>query len=167
MKRHSIRVTAQCAYVGATGRCNKQTTITHPYCGVHTRQVLGVAVAPSAIAQAGLGLFAVRGFSKGQPIVEYCGEKLTTAAYDARYDGEGMGAYGIELDSEHVLDASKTSSGVARYACDYHGSGKRGPNAQYESDGERIWIVALRDIKPGEEIYTDYGDDMHRAIGIV
>jgi SET domain-containing protein len=134
---------------------------------VHTRSVLGLDVAPSRIPKAGLGLFAVRAFKKGQNIVEYCGEKMSTADYDAKYASDAMGAYGIELDGDYVLDASATSSGVARYACDYHGSNKRGPNAQYESDGERVWIVALRDIKPGDEIYTDYGDDMHRAIGIV
>lgn len=167
MKSHTIRVTAQCAYHGEKGQCKRMTTITHPYCAQHTREVLGLQVTKSRIPRAGLGLYAVRLFKKGQNIVEYRGEKMSTKQYDAKYEGQGLGAYGIELDARYVLDASKTSSGVARYACDYHGSGKHGPNARYESDGKRVWIVALRDIKPGEEIYTDYGHEMHQAIGLV
>jgi uncharacterized protein len=166
MKRHSISVTAQCAYVSDKGQCKTMTTTTHPYCARHTREVLGVNVAKSHIKGAGMGLYAVRRFKKGERIVEYSGEKMTQKEYDRKYADDAMGAYGIELNNRYVLDAAKTSAGVARYACDYHGSGKRGPNAEYVSDNKRIWIVAIKDIKPGDEIYTDYGDDMHRAIGI-
>lgn len=116
---------------------------------------------------AGRGLFAERDFKKGEYIAQYGGEILTTEQYDKRYADDAMGAYGVQLDADRVIDARKTSAGVARYACDYHGS-KRKPNAEYVADDEKdeVWVVATRAIKKGDEILTDYGDDMHRAMGL-
>jgi SET domain-containing protein len=165
MKHHSIKVTAQCAYEGPQGRCKRMTTMTHPYCARHTVSELGVRVDKSKIKGAGLGLFAERAFKKGERIVQYNGEKLSHREYNERYDSDEMGSYGIELNSRWVLDAAKTSSGVARYVCDHHGS-KTGQNCEYVSDAGKIWVLALRDIKPGEELYSDYGDEMHRALGL-
>ncbi|MCX6140104.1 MAG: SET domain-containing protein [Candidatus Kapabacteria bacterium] len=165
MKRHSMNVTRRCAHIGDKGRCKRMTTVTHPFCGQHTREHLFVTVKKSLIPKAGLGLFAEKAFSVDERIVEYSGEKLTTAQYDRRYDKDSMGSYGISLSENFVIDARQTTSGVARYACDYHGSGKK-PNAEYVNFGSRIWIVATRRIKAGDEILTDYGDDMHRALGL-
>lgn len=165
MKRHSVNVTRRCAHVGDTGRCKRMTTITHPFCGQHTREHLGITIQKSNIPKAGLGMFAIRTFVADERIVEYSGEKLTTDQYDRRYNKDSMGSYGIQLSEKYVIDARKTTSGVARYACDYHGSGKK-PNAEYINFGGRIWIVATKRIKAGEEILTDYGDDMHRALGL-
>lgn len=166
MKKHSIKVTKRCAYKGKSGRCEKMTTVTHPYCKKHTKKVLGVSVKKSSIPGAGKGLFAERDFKKGENIVQYNGEILTVDQYDKRYGDDAMGAYGITLDENRVIDAAKTSAGVARYACDFHGSKAKGPNAEYVSDDEEVWIVAIKNIKKGEEIFTDYGDEMHRAMGI-
>lgn len=112
-----------------------------------------------------MGLFAERTFRKGENIVQYTGEHISVPEFDRRYGTDSLGAYGITLNDSTVIDAAKTSSGVARYACDYHGSGRK-PNAQYESDDHEVWIVALRTIRPGEEIYTDYGVEMHQALGL-
>jgi len=141
------------------------TTVTHPFCSQHTREHLGVTVQKSNIPKAGLGLFAEKMFNVDDRIVEYSGEKLTTAQYDRRYDKDAMGSYGIQLSESYVLDARKSNSGVARYACDYHGSKKK-PNAEYVNFGGRIWIVATKRIKVADEILTDYGDDMHKALGL-
>lgn len=167
MKQHSITVRGRCAHVGRNGRCTQAISVTHPYCPKHTRQVLGLRVAKSSIPNAGKGLFADRDFSIGENIVRYGGEILTTAQYDKRYADDAMGAYGVQLDEDRVIDARRTDAGVARYACDYHGS-RRKPNAEYVADDEtdEVWVVATRKIKKGQEIFTDYGDEMHRAMGI-
>ncbi|HZV33351.1 MAG TPA: SET domain-containing protein-lysine N-methyltransferase, partial [Verrucomicrobiae bacterium] len=34
------------------------------------------------------------------------------------------------------------------------------PNAEARADGERIWIVALRDVRTGEEITFNYNYDL-------
>jgi uncharacterized protein len=167
MKHHSIRVTAQCAFTNATNgkRCNAQTTITHPYCWRHTQKVLGVTVRKSAIPFAGLGLFATRMFSIGDAIVEYRGKRMSMRAYNAKYEHELHGAYGMQLNRSTVLDAAETAWGVARYACDYHGSGKKN-NAEFVNENGRIWIIAIWPIKPHQEILVDYGEEMHEAMGI-
>ncbi len=167
MSKHSVKVTAQCDQDKKKGRCKKLTTITHPYCAKHTRKILGLSVRKSTIAGAGKGLFAERTFKKGENIARYGGEILTTEEYNARYEADAMGAYGVQLDDARVIDARRTDAGVARYACDYHGSRKK-PNAEYIADDENdeVWIVATRKIKKGDEIFTDYGDEMHRAMGI-
>jgi SET domain-containing protein len=166
MKHHTIKEKARCALRGPKGRCKRVTSLTHPYCSQHTVRVLGVKVATSSIKGAGYGLFAARNFDVGDRIVEYKGEVITQEEYDARYNETNMGAYGIELNDTHVIDAARTSSGVARYACSYHGSKAKKPNAEYVSDEERVWIVALRPIKAGEEIFTDYGEEMISAMGL-
>lgn len=166
MSSHSIRITKRCAFRGSKGRCKRHTTITHPYCAQHTRQVFEVEVRKSNIPKAGLGLFALRTFRKGERVVEYKGERLTVNEYDQRYQEEAMGAYGIQLDEHHVLDARKTTSGLGRYACDFHGSRKL-PNVEYLiDDDDRIWLTAVRQINPGDEILADYGEEMHRALGL-
>ena len=165
MKHHNIKVTKRCTYEGKKGRCKNMTTITHPYCAKHTKKVMGLSVKKSKIKGAGLGLFAERTFKKGEEICKYEGEILTIDEYDERYADDDMGAYGITLNDKQIVDAALTSSGLGRYACDYHGSGKKN-NAEYQSDDDEIWIVAIKKIKKGDEIYTDYGEDMHEALGL-
>lgn len=167
MKKHSISVTKQCAFKHpkTKQRCNVQTTVTHPYCWRHTREVLGVSVKKSLIPKAGMGLFAEKDFSIGDDIVQYKGAKMTLAEYDAKYSGDSMGSYGMMLDDNTVLDAAKTSWGVARYACDYHGSRKKN-NAEFVHHNNQIWIIAIWPIKKGEEILVDYGEEMHVAMKV-
>ncbi|NQW30123.1 MAG: SET domain-containing protein [Ignavibacteria bacterium] len=166
MKQHTIKESARCAHKSAKGRCKRITVITHPYCSQHTVENLGVKVAKSNIQGAGYGLFAARNFGMGDRIVEYKGEIMTQEEYDSRYAENNMGAYGLELNDTHVIDAARITSGVARYACTYHGSGRRKPNAEYVSDDEQVWIVSLNRIKSGDEIFTDYGEEMLVAMGL-
>lgn len=162
---HTIKVKARCAYESEKGRCKRTTEVTHPYCPQHTREVLGVYVAPSRIPKAGKGLFAARAFKKGETICIYDGELLTTAQYDKRYDKEGYGSYGMTLNRNWVIDARKTSSGVARYICDFNGSGKK-PNVEYQEYKRKIEVVVVKKIEPGDELYADYGDEIRIAMGL-
>lgn len=107
----------------------------------------------------------MRPFSKDTQIVEYDGTRITTAVFDEMYAQDKAGAYGLALNSKVVIDASMTSAGVARYVCDFHGSGKK-PNVEYIVYGKRVWVVACRDIKPTEELLVDYGPGMQEAMGI-
>jgi len=162
---HTIKVTAQCAHTSEKGRCKRKTTITHPYCTKHTLEILGVYVAPSTIPKAGKGLFAAKPFKKGETISFYDGELLTTDQYNKRYDKEGYGSYGMTLNRNWVIDARKTTSGVARYICDFTGSGKK-PNVEYQEYKKRIEVVTLRKIEEGEELFADYGDEIRIAMGL-
>jgi uncharacterized protein len=161
----TILVKAQCAHKTKKGRCKRITTITHPYCAQHTKEVLGLIIAPSQIKMAGLGMYTTRDIKKGQVIGEYKGEKLTTEQYNRRYAKADYGAYGMAIQRNLVYDARKTNSCLCRYICDYTGSGKK-PNVEFQGEKKIIEVITLRKIKAGEELLVDYGSDIRIAMGI-
>lgn len=116
-----------------------------------------IEVRPSAIA--GLGAFATRRIRKGARIIEYVGERITPAEADSRYADDPSGRPLVLLftvDSRTVIDAG-VNGNEARYinhSCE--------PNCEAVTQRRRIWIYALREIQPGEELTYDYnltGDD--------
>lgn len=99
-------------------------------------------------SSAGLGLFAQAPFKRGDFIIEYTGERITTKEADAR-----GGKYLFIIDDDWVIDG-KGRENTARYinhACK--------PNAEAESDedAKKVRIFARKKILPGEEITYDYG----------
>ena len=108
---------------------------------------------PSGIS--GTGVFAVQPIPKDTFIVEYKGEKISAAESDrreARYLARGR-IWCFKLNTRWARDAA-FGGNMGRYvnhACR--------PNCYSEIVGDRIWIRALRDIRPGEELTYDYGTD--------
>jgi uncharacterized protein len=122
-----------------------------------------VYVADSVIH--GKGLFASRKFENGEKVIEYLGERITEREYKRRYP-DGFARYGLEVDGPRgnkiYIDAIKPEkSNEARYANDAHDTEFEN-NTIFVMSGKkrkRAYIVASRDIKPGEEILVDYGSD--------
>jgi hypothetical protein len=102
-------------------------------------------------SRTGLGLFAVAPIKKRTRIVEYKGRLLTTKAAD-KIERRGN-RYLYEINSRWTIDGSPRSN-VARY-----GNHSCNPNADTTIAKRRIFIFALRNIKPGEEIVYNYGID--------
>ncbi len=99
----------------------------------------------------GLGLFATRPIRKRSRIVEYKGPLL---AFKEAEKAEARGnRYLYEISKNFTIDGTPRSN-VARYA-----NHSCNPNADSYSVGHRVFIRAIRDIKPGEEIVYDYGTD--------
>jgi len=103
----------------------------------------------------GLGLFATKPIKKGTRIIRYFGPLLDSKK--TKDDIENK--YLFELTNRWTIDGSVRKN-IARYinhACK--------PNA--ESDvrprKRRVYIVAIKDIEPGEEINYDYGTDYFKA----
>jgi uncharacterized protein len=99
----------------------------------------------------GLGLFATRPIRKNLRIAEYKGRKLTTKEAN-KIEARGN-LYLYEINSRWTIDGTPRSN-VARYfnhSCN--------PNAEIYDVKHRVFIRALRNIKPGEEITYDYGVD--------
>lgn len=104
----------------------------------------------------GRGVFAARRIPKGTWIVQYTGEIITHEESDRRYDDAGMERHHtflFILDEHECIDAAVGGSD-ARYinhSCE--------PNCEavLEADDREIWIVAVRDIRKGEELTYDYG----------
>jgi len=114
----------------------------------------------------GRGLYATTGIEKETNIIQYVGEKITKKEStkraleweeQARETGEGL-VYIFELDDKYDIDG-RLGDNPARYmnhSCD-------GNCEAINFDGE-IWIVALKDIKKGEELVYDYGYDMEHFL---
>ena len=105
-----------------------------------------LVVRSSAIHAA--GVFTLSPIPKGTHILEYTGERLKHDDADELYKERPYTyLFGVG-DGTYVVDGF----GMAMYvnhSCD--------PNCETEEDeDERVWIVASRDIKAGEELAYDY-----------
>ncbi len=99
-------------------------------------------------ASAGLGLFATRPFKKGERIIEYVGRTLSK---EEEYTSRSK--YLFEVNSRKTIDGS-TRSNIARYinhSCT--------PNCEPEIVRGHIYIDAIKNIKAGEELVYDYGEE--------
>lgn len=100
----------------------------------------------------GSGGFAARLIREGETIVEYIGERISKEE-SLRRCAAGNN-YIFHLTDTTDLDGSieANTAQFINHSC--------APNAEAQLDGDRIWIVALRDIAPGEEISFNYGYDL-------
>lgn len=112
-----------------------------------------MAPRPFRIARSltGLGLFATRSIKKKSRIVEYKGPILDAETAD-RAERRGN-RYLYEVSKNRTIDGTPRPN-VARYA-----NHSCNPNAESVIWRGRVFIKALRNIKPGEEIVYDYGTD--------
>jgi len=98
---------------------------------------------------AGKGLFIAQDVKKGTRIIQYIGPKITKEESVERL-AQGN-AYIFSFNDCYDIDG-KTLKNKARYinhSCD--------PNCEAIVTKHTIWIVALRDIKEGEELSYNYG----------
>jgi uncharacterized protein len=101
----------------------------------------------------GFGVFAARSIRKGTTIIEYLGERVSHQKADARYedkDPHDNHTFLFTVDAKTVIDAG-VNGNEARYinhGCD--------PNCESTTLNKRIFIEAIRTIRPGEELCYDY-----------
>lgn len=99
-------------------------------------------------SSAGLGLFTKDPIPKGAFIVEYFGPMLT----DKQADNKG-GKYLFEIKKDHIIDGTSRKN-IARYI-----NHSCRPNCEPETPNKRVLIYATKNIKAGEELTYDYGDE--------
>ena len=97
---------------------------------------------------AGLGLFALTPIKSGTTIIEYVGEKVDTTIGDERNN-----RYMFNINTKWDIDGSPRYN-TARYA-----NHSCRPNCEALNRRNRIYIVAKKNIKAGEEITYHYGKD--------
>src|SRR5215470_8870575 len=107
-------------------------------------------------SRTGLGLFATAPIKKSAFIVEYKGRKLTTKQAD-KLEARGN-RYLYEINSRWTIDGTSRRN-LARYA-----NHSCRPNAESHEVGRRMFLRAIKAIKPGDEITYDYGDDYYRNV---
>ena len=102
----------------------------------------------------GLGLFAMEPIAKGTKIIEYTGEKINLDEANRR-----GGMYLFEINSKWFIDG-KGRENRARYINHTCGSAA---NCTVDVKAGRIWIIARKNIKEGDELNYDYGKEMFNA----
>ena len=123
-----------------------------------------IVVKTSTIPGSGQGLFSKAFIPKGAKVVEYKGRVSTWK--EVRHNN-GENAYIYFMNRNHVIDASKAKTSFARYSNDAKGLTRiagLANNAEYVEEGKRVFIIAKRDIQPGEEIFVGYGAEYWQTI---
>jgi hypothetical protein len=101
----------------------------------------------------GLGVFALRPIKKRTRIIEYLGERISHAVADRRYqdhDESDNHTFLFSVDRGLVIDAGVDGNDARfiNHSC--------GANCESVIEHRRVYIEALRDIAPGEELAYDY-----------
>ncbi|MBX3213462.1 MAG: SET domain-containing protein-lysine N-methyltransferase [Labilithrix sp.] len=101
----------------------------------------------------GTGMFATRAIRKGASIIEYLGERITHDEADRRHAHKAEDdnhTFLFTVDSKTVIDggAGGNAARFINHSCE--------PNCEVIIDDGRLFIEALRAIRPGEEIVYDY-----------
>jgi SET domain-containing protein len=118
---------------------------------------MGLIIRSSAIHAA--GCYTTAAIRKGTLVTEYTGHRLTKKQADETYADSHI-TYLFGLGSGRIVIDGHAMAMFINHSCD--------PNCETEEIKGRVWIKAIRDIAPGEEITYDYclydGDDGDPAI---
>ncbi len=117
-----------------------------------------IATRKSAIH--GNGVFAVAPIAKGERLVEYKGRRRTHAEVDDSDSGdiESGHTFLFTLDEHWVIDANFEGNAARwiNHSCDPNCEATLAENAD-DPKKSKVFIEALRAIRPGEELSYDYG----------
>lgn len=101
----------------------------------------------------GSGVFSARGIKKGETVAFYEG-KIVSSEEGTRIEEESLKTRGVtyifQLDDERDIngDLPGNDAKYINHSCE--------PNCETTDSDGKICIVAIKDIKPGEEITYDY-----------
>lgn len=107
--------------------------------------VPGLIIRSSSIHAA--GCYTMRRIRKGTPVVEYDGPRFSKDEADERYKDRFITYLFSTGKGGEVIDGFGTAMFI-NHSCD--------PNCETENLDGRIWVVATRDISPGEELTYEY-----------
>jgi uncharacterized protein len=106
-------------------------------------------------SRTGFGLFATRPIKKGARIIRYFGPLLDSRNEDHAVENK----YLFSLNGRWTIDGSIRRN-VARYI---NHSCKPNAESDVRPRARRVFIQAIKDIEPGEEINYDYGTEYFKA----
>lgn len=103
-------------------------------------------------AKTGRGLFSNSHIKKGARVIEYTGRTLTEGE---KYTSRSR--YLFDLDNGVTIDGyiAANKARFINHSCR--------PNCESTTRAGRVWIRAVRAIKPGEELTYDYGEEYFGA----
>ena len=102
----------------------------------------------------GKGVFALQSIAAGSVLIEYIGERISWKEALRRHPHDPHDpnhTFYFHIDDKQVIDANVggNASRWINHACE--------PNCEADEDERRVFIKALRDLLPGEELFYDYG----------
>ena len=110
----------------------------------------------------GKGVFASRFIRQGTRIIEYIGERVDKeestrrglALLEQAKKTGGASVYIFDLNDQWDLDGNiaHNHARLINHSCN--------PNSEMVNEEDRLFLFALRDMLPGEEITFDYGYDV-------
>ena len=122
-----------------------------------------LTVKKSTIPNSGKGLFTKKLIPKGTRIIEYTGRVSRWKDVSDNHEN----GYIYYVTRNHVIDAGGDKKILARYANDATGLTKiKGitNNAKYVNEGTRVYLEAIKNITPGQEIFVSYGKEYWQVI---
>ena len=101
----------------------------------------------------GTGVYAIAPIKKGTRVIEYLGDRISHAEADRRYENkrEDDGHTFLFIASNRTVIDAGIGGNDARFinhACN--------PNCETVIENSRVFVEAIRNIKPGEELGYDY-----------
>jgi SET domain-containing protein len=101
----------------------------------------------------GKGVYAIAPIKKGARIIEYLGDRISHAEADRRYEkkADDDGHTFLFIASNRTVIDAGTGGNDARFI-NHHCN----PNCETVIEGSRVFIDAVRNIKPGDELGYDY-----------
>ncbi len=104
----------------------------------------------------GRGVYTTRSIPAGKRIIEYTGERVLWE--DAPDDEDDPHTFNFGLENGLVINPEIGGNDARwiNHSCE--------PNCEAIEEDERIFIYALRDIEPGEELFYDYALEIDEPI---
>ena len=106
----------------------------------------------SDIDKKGRGLYALKDIKEGTRIIDYVGKIFTKKQTEAteRFDN-AKPIYLFNLNKKYDMDGdvSWNPARLINHSCSN--------NCDYNGTGLKLWLIAIKEIKKGEEITADYG----------
>ena len=106
---------------------------------------MGLMIRSSAIHAA--GCYTTTPIRKGARVVEYTGPRIQKAEADRLYEDSPI-TYLFGIGSRSTVIDGHGAAMFLNHSCD--------PNCETDESRGRVWIQAIRDITPGEELTYDY-----------
>ena len=101
----------------------------------------------------GRGVYAIAPIKKGTRVIEYLGDRISHAEADRRYEqkGDDDGHTFLFIASNRTVIDAGVNGNEARFI-NHHCA----PNCETVIENSRVFIDAIRNIRPGEELGYDY-----------
>jgi SET domain-containing protein len=104
----------------------------------------------------GRGVYAAQFIAEGTRIIEYTGERTPWEAAPDDHDNPHTFNFGLENGDVINPEVGGNDARWINHSCD--------PNCEAVEEDDRIFIYAMRDIQPGEELLYDYHMELDEPI---